>query len=184
MANIAKKDGNQNQATQADQPQRGELTRRDPYQQVARDPFQMMMRDPFQLMRELMVDPFRMFQLAPFGRDAGWNVSFDVRETDDAFIFSADLPGIREQDVEISLVGNQLQITGRRENEQQQDEGRFHSYERSYGSFSRSFSLPESADLDKITSDLKDGVLSLVVPKKPGSGPQRRKIQIGSGTKA
>lgn len=183
MANVVKKDGNQNQpnpqqlAQQGPQPQRGELMRRDPFQQ--------MMRDPFQMLRDFMVDPYRMFQMSPWTRgDVGWNVSFDVRETDDAFIFNADMPGIRERDLEISLDGNQLLITGQREQEQQQDEGRYHSYERSYGSFSRSFSLPESADLDKIRSDLKDGVLTLVVPKRPGSMPQRRKIQIGSGTKS
>jgi HSP20 family protein len=189
MANVVKKDGNQNQTHQpqgaqpATQPQRGELVRRDPFQ---RDPFQMLMRDPFpfQMMRDFMTDPYRMFQTSPWGRDAGWSVSFDVRETDDAFIINADMPGIRDQDLDIQLVGNQLQIQGRREHEEQQDEGRFHSYERSYGSFSRSFSLPDSADVDKIRSDLKDGVLTLVVPKKPGSTPQRRKIQIGSGTKS
>jgi HSP20 family protein len=168
MANMVKRDGNQNQ-TQANQQQGNQ---------------QMLMRDPFQMMRELMADPYRMFQLSPWGRDAGWNVSFDVRETDDAFIINADMPGIRDQDLDISLVGNQLQINGRRDQEQEQDEGRFHAYERSYGTFSRSFSLPETADLDQIRSDLKDGVLTLVVPKKPGSAPQRRKIQIGSGSKS
>jgi HSP20 family protein len=146
-----------------------------------------MLRDPYQLMRELMVDPFRMLQMSPwglFGRDLGWNPGFEVRETDDALMFKADMPGIHDQDLDISLSGNQLQISGKREHEQEQGEGQFHTYERSYGSFMRSFALPEYADLDKIRSDLKDGVLTLVVPKKPGSSPQRRKIQIGSGSKS
>ena len=59
-----------------------------------------------------------------------------------------------------------------------------HTYERSYGSFSRVFSLPDEADLDSIRSELKDGVLTLVVPKKAGAGTQRRKIQLGSGSKS
>jgi HSP20 family protein len=189
MANVVKKDGGQQaqgapQGQQPSQPERGELLRRDPFL-LARDPFQAFMRDPFQLMRELMADPYRMFQMSPFsGRDMGWNPGFEVRETDDAFLFKADMPGIRSEDLEISLTGNQLSISGKREHEQEQGEGRFHTYERSYGSFERSFSLPESADMDKIRSDLKDGVLTLVVPKKPGTSPQRRKIAIGSGTKS
>jgi HSP20 family protein len=186
---------NQPQSTQpqATQPQRGEIMRRDPFQQLARDPFALLARDPFQLMRELMADPLRMFQMAPWGvggvgsgsssRDIGWNVGFDVRETDDAFLFKADLPGIRNEDVEITLMGNQLHITGKRDYEQEHDEGRMHTYERTHGSFARAFSLPESADLDNIRSDLKDGVLTLVVPKKASSS-QRRKIQIGSGSKS
>lgn len=205
MANVIKKDnggqpqGNQPQGMQPQpqpqgaqgtpgaQAQRGDLMRRDPFQPLMRDPFSMFARDPFQLVRELMVDPWRMFnQMSPWGmtRDAGWNVSFDVRETDDAYLFKADMPGIRNEDLEISLVGNQLQITGKRDYEHEQDEGRMYAYERSYGSFSRTFSLPEHADLDNVRSDLKDGVLTLVVPKQPGTTPQRRKIQIGSGSKA
>jgi HSP20 family protein len=145
------------------------------------------MPDPVQLMRAMMVDHFLMLQMSPwslFGRDVGWNPGFEVRETDDAIIFKADMPGIRTEDLDISLSGNQLQIRGKREHEQDQDEGEVHTYERSFGTFTRSFTLPESADLDQVRSDLKDGVLSLVVPKKPGSAPQRRKIQIGSGSKS
>jgi HSP20 family protein len=169
------------------QAQRGELVQRSPWQQLARDPFDLFMRDPFQLMREMMTNPFRMFSLSPWGgmgRDAGWNPQFEVRETEDAFVFKADVPGIRDEDLEITLTGNQLQISGKREYEQEQNEGRFHTFERSYGSFSRSFQLPESADLDNIRSDLKGGELTLVVPKQPGASPQRRKIQVGSGAKS
>lgn len=194
MANVVKKDGGQQGQQgqgaqgQGNQPQqqRGELVRqqpgglsRDPF---LRDPFQMLIRDPFQLMREMLVDPFRMFQ--NMGRDIAWNPGFEVRETNDAILVKADLPGMRSEDLDISLSGNQLVISGNRNQEQEQDEGQFHTYERTYGSFTRSFALPEYVDLDQIHSDLKDGVLTLVAPKKPGSTPQRRKIQIGSGSKS
>jgi HSP20 family protein len=178
------------QPQQGGQPQQGqrELVRREPSRQLSRDPFQLLMRDPFQMMREMMVNPFRFLQMSPwgfFGRDEmEWNPSFEIQETDDAFLFKADLPGIRNEDLEISLMGNQLVISGKREQEHEQTQGQYHTYERSYGNFTRSFALPESADLDKVQSDLKDGVLTLVVPKKAGSSPQRRKIQIGSGSKA
>jgi HSP20 family protein len=188
MAN-AKTDGNQpaQQQTpqsqsvpvrteQPQQAQRGELMRRDAFDLLARDPFQLLMRDPFQLMRDLLVEPFRTG-----GREAAWNPCFEVRETDDAFVFRADIPGLRNEDIDISLIGNQLQISGKREQEQQQDEGRYHTYERAYGSFARVFALPDSADVDNIRAELSNGVLTLSVPKKPGSAPQRRKIQVGAG---
>ena len=114
-------------------------------------------------------------------------ILLDISNLDAAFVVTAhlaDIPGIRNEDLDISLSGNQLQISGKREHEQEQGEGQYHTYERSYGSFTRSFTLPESADLDKIRSDMKDGELTLIVPKKPGSSPQRRKIQIGTGTKS
>jgi HSP20 family protein len=172
MANVQKKDG-------------GELARRDQpqQQQLSRDPFQMLMRDPFAMMREMMSDPFRMFQM---NREISWNPSFEVKETNDAFLFKADMPGIRNDDLDITLDGNRLMISGQREQEREEGEeqGRYHAYERSYGSFSRMFTLPDSADVDHIRTDLKDGVLTLVVPKKAGGQPQRRKIQIGSGSKA
>jgi HSP20 family protein len=171
MANVTKKDnGGQPQS------QRGELVRR--------DRSQAMLRDPFSMIREFLIDPFRTFQLSPWGRETGMNVGFDVRETDDAFIIKADVPGLANEDVDISLMGNALTVSGKREYEEEQDEGRYHTWERSYGSFTRTFTLPETADFDKIRSDLRDGVLNVVVPKKAGAAPQKRKIQIGSGSKS
>lgn len=162
----------QNIPVRTEQPQRGELVRR--------DAFDLLMRDPFQLMRDMLVEPFRALTGWP-GRELTWSPSFEIRETDDAFVFRADMPGVRNEDLEISLIGNQLQITGRRDQEQQQDEGRYHTYERAYGSFARVFALPDSADMDNLRAELNNGVLTLSIPKKPGTAPQRRKVQIGSG---
>jgi HSP20 family protein len=156
------------------------VARRDPADLLARDPFQLLMRDPFQLMRDLLVEPLRALT-GGRGRDLMWNPSFEIRETDDAFVFRADIPGLRAEDLEISLIGNQLVISGTREQDQQQDEGRYHTYERAYGSFTRVFALPDSADTDNIRADLGNGVLTLSIPKKPGSTPQRRKIEVSSG---
>lgn len=192
---IFKRDGSEGQRQRGGEQgslMRREPSQRDPFQSMmVRDPFQMMMRDPFQMMREMMVDPFRMFQqMAPWmepgreGREMMWNPQFEIRETDDAFLFKGDMPGVKTEDLDISVMGNNLQISGKREREAESDEGTMHTYERTFGQFSRSFALPDSADIDKIRSDLKDGVLTLVIPKRPGSAPQRRKIQIGSGTKA
>jgi HSP20 family protein len=187
----AKNDGGQQpqerqQPPQEQQQQRGELVGRQRGQQPMRDPFQQMLRNPFRMMREMMSDPFRWLQipaLPELAAQTGWNPDFEVRETDDAFVFKADMPGIPAEDLDISLDGNELRISGKREHEREQNEGRYHTYERSYGDFTRTFLLPDSADLDNVRSDLEDGVLSLVVPKKAGAAQQRRKIQIGSGQK-
>ena len=189
MADIVKKDGNgpqtQPQGAQRNQPQvqrgsQGEL--------VSMDPLQMMMRDPYQLMRDLMWDPFGMLQqmipMRGMGREMVWNPNFEVRETDDAFVFKADLPGITTDDIEISVTGKRIRISGKREHEQASTEGTMHTFERSYGNFVRSFSLPDAADLDKISCDLKNGVLTMLVPKRAGSAQQTKKIQIGGGSKA
>ena len=190
---LLRRDGNDQRQRRSEQnaisrSEQSPVAMRDPYQ-MTRDASPLMTRDPFQLLREMMIDPYRVFQqMAQWndreGREAMWNPSFEVRETDNAFLFKADMPGVRDEDLDISLNGNNLTITGKRERDVEQDEGTFHTFERSYGQFMRQFTLPETTDLDQVRCDLKDGVLSIVVPKRAGTSPQRRKLQIGSGSKA
>ncbi len=137
--------------------------------------------DPFRTMREWMRwDPFR--EMAPlFGRaerEAGWMPAFEVRENPDAYVFKADLPGIEEKDLEVSLTGNRLQVTGKREQEQESKKDTYYAYERSFGSFTRTFTLPEGIDAEHCKSELKDGVWTLVVPKKPEM--QAKKIPVAT----
>jgi HSP20 family protein len=111
----------------------------------------------------------------------GFAPSFDVRETKDAYVFTADLPGVKEGDLELSLTGNRLTLSGRREEEKREEEDRWFAYERSYGSFSRSFTLPEGVDPDHVQAELKDGVLRVSVPKKAEVKPRKIELkQIGS----
>lgn len=133
--------------------------------------------DPFRLMRDWMRDPFG--QMMPV--QSQWSPQFEVRETADSFLFKADLPGIKQEDVDIQLHGSRLQISGHREDEHEEKDGEnIYAYERSYGSFSRAFTLPDNADTDHVACNLEGGVLTLVVPKKKGAQP--RKIQIGGET--
>jgi HSP20 family protein len=141
--------------------------------------------DPMRAMRELMRwDPFRQmmpsFPAFPGLEQASFNPSFDVTETKDGYVFKADVPGVKLEDLEITTTGNRLQISGKRESEQESKTDTVYTYERQYGSFSRSFTLPDGADLAHAKSELKDGVLSLVIPKQPGAKP--KKIEIGAGT--
>lgn len=147
---------------------------------VARRPW-----DPFELMHELMRwDPFQ--ELDRFGtimRGGGSYVpAFDVKETKDAYVFTADLPGVEEKDLELSVTGNRLTISGKREEEKREESDRWYTYERSYGSFSRSFALPDGTDLDHVEAELKNGVLTVHVPKKPEVKP--RKILLGMGKRS
>lgn len=135
--------------------------------------------DPFRVMDELLRwDPFR--EMTPTLRQQEiFMPAFEVCETKDAFVFKADLPGVKESDIDISISGNQLVISGKRESESQEEVQNFYAYERSFGSFTRSFTLPQFADVDRIKADLSNGVLTLTVPKRPELQPRR--ISVGQG---
>jgi HSP20 family protein len=136
--------------------------------------------DPVRLMRDMLRwDPFREVEAVLSPADAsGFAPTFEVTETKDAYLFRADLPGVKEQDLEISLTGTRLAISGRREQERHDESDTFYARERSYGSFTRSFTLPEGVDGENVAADLKAGVLTLTVPKKPEVQP--KKIVIGA----
>jgi HSP20 family protein len=133
--------------------------------------------DPFRLMREMMrFDPFRAMGFATADREL-WLPQFEVRENGNAIRIFADVPGVRREDLEISVTGNRLIVTGHRELEERGKEENIHTFERQSGSFTRTFTLPDNCATDQITSELRDGVLTIVVPLKAGAGA--RKIPIG-----
>jgi HSP20 family protein len=139
-------------------------------------PVQANVLEPFRLMRNLLRwDPYRDLN----SQEEMGNTflpSFDVKETHDAYVFVADMPGIRKEDLDIQLAGNRLTISGRREPEGPQNEGQVYSQERSFGTFTRTFSLPEEAESGKVAAELRDGVLHLMVPKSPEVRPKKISI--------
>jgi HSP20 family protein len=140
--------------------------------------------EPFNLLRQLLrADPFD--QLAPMVPLAADQIAFvpdfDVKETPDAYELKADLPGIRDSDVEITITGNRLVVTGRREREQRQEGDNYFALERAYGAFSRSFTLPEGVDADRVQANLSEGVLTLRIPKKPEAQPKKIELRPGQG---
>lgn len=137
--------------------------------------------DPFHAMRELMQwDPFRDVGRGPrLEPPATFMPAFEVKETKDAFQFKADVPGVEAKDIDVKLANNRLTISGKREAEKTDKGETYYSYERSYGSFSRSFTIPQGANEDSVRADLKDGVLQIVVPKKPEM--KAREIPIKTG---
>ena len=155
------------------------------------------MRDPFELMRDFMRwdpfrsdwlfrDPFREMRDMMRGMWAGapertWRPDFEVRETDDAYIVRGDVPGLVADDIDVSVAGDRLQISGKREQKEEKEEGEYRTYERAYGSFTRAFEIPDEVEADHIQCKLDNGVLEVVLPKKPGTKPSKRKIEIKSG---
>lgn len=127
-------------------------------------------RDPFALARDLFNwDPFVQ-------RPSAFVPSFEVKETEDSFVVRADLPGVKESDLDISLHNGVLSVSGTRTAEERREGESYYLYERQYGSFSRAFSLPETADGERIDAQLVEGVLTLTIGKRVEAKP--RKINI------
>jgi HSP20 family protein len=140
--------------------------------------------DPLRRMRELFDwDPFA--EMMPYNAmtQAELQPRFEVKETKDSYVFKADLPGIEEKDVDISLTGNRLVVSGKRECEQRKEDERYYAFECSYGSFTRAFTLPEGVDAEHINADMKNGVLELTIPKRPEAQPRKISLKPG-GEKA
>jgi HSP20 family protein len=141
--------------------------------------------NPLRAMREMLRwDPFRemapMFPMFPSAFERlEWNPRFDVTDTKDAYQFKADVPGVKKEDLEITTTGNRIQISGKRASEEEKKTDTVYTYERQYGSFSRVFTLPNGADIEHAKSELKDGVLTLVIPKLVEA--QSKKIPIAAG---
>jgi HSP20 family protein len=116
--------------------------------------------------------------LAGNGQSSTWMPAVDIWETDKELVLSFDLPGIPEDKIAVELEDNILTVTGERERTQEHSNDRFYRFERRYGSFSRSVTLPTGVSEDSIQADYKDGVLEVRVPKPDEQKPKR--IQIGS----
>lgn len=121
-------------------------------------------------------DPFKDF--VPFQRYQGttelaFAPDFEVKETKANIVLRADMPGVKAEDVNVELHGNQLTITGRRSREEKQEGDRYTLMERSYGSFVRAFTVPDGLDSKALEAELKDGVLTLTLPKVPEAQPQK-----------
>jgi len=134
--------------------------------------------EPFHWMRW---DPFR--QMAPFSTGeetpARFTPDFEIKETKDGFVFKADVPGIKEKDLEITMTGNRLTISGKREAEKEEATDTYYARECSYGGFTRAFTLPEGTDSNNnIRAELTQGVLTLLLPKRSELQPKRIEVKV------
>jgi HSP20 family protein len=119
-------------------------------------------------------DPFGARRDAPsFGEFAP---TFEMTEGSDAYFVRADLPGVQEEDVEISLTGNRLTVSGHRERVEEESTSRHYASERTFGRFRRTFTLPEAADQEHLHAEMTNGVLTLRISKRPEHQPKQVKI--------
>ena len=138
------------------------------------------MFDPFSLD---VWDPFAGFpfsnSLANAPSSAFPNTRIDWKETPEAYIFKADLPGIKKEEVKVEVEeGRVLQISGERSKEQEEKNDKWHRIERSCGKFMRRFRLPENAKVEEVKASMENGVLTVMVPKMEEKKPEIKSIDI------
>lgn len=107
-----------------------------------------------------------------------WYPAVDIAENENEVVLTADIPGVKMDDIEVKVENGTLSISGSREFQKQAQKGGYHRIERSYGSFRRSFTLPESVDTDKVEANYEDGVLKVVLPKKEVAKPKTVRISL------
>ncbi|MDO8578993.1 MAG: Hsp20/alpha crystallin family protein [Dehalococcoidales bacterium] len=112
----------------------------------------------------------------PSDGERGWTPALDIFEKDDRFVVKAELPGMKEDDIDVSVVGDTLTIKGEKKTEEEIDEEDYYHMERTYGSFLRSISLPSNVNADKIEAKYEDGVLEVSLPKIAEVKPKRVKV--------
>ena len=139
--------------------------------------------DPFRDIVTLREKMNRLFEDAVTHRgeekdiiSSAWAPAVDIYEDENQLVLSAEVPGIEEKDVEIKIEDSTLIIQGERKMEKETKEENYHRIERAYGSFYRSFALPNYVDQEKIHAEHENGVLKITMPKKSELKPRKVKI--------
>jgi HSP20 family protein len=107
--------------------------------------------------------------------------AMDVTEDKDAYKLTAELPGMSEKDIEVSVTDSMLTLKGEKKQETEHKAKNYHVSERSYGSFDRSFSLPDGIDANKIAANFAKGVLTITLPKRPEAKVEPKKVEVKPG---
>ena len=107
-----------------------------------------------------------------------WSPAVNVKESDNSFTLTADIPGLTKKEVKVNITDGILSISGERKFEDEKENGNYHYRERRYGSFSRTFNLPETVNEEDISASFKNGILSIELPKHEVVLPKEREIKI------
>lgn len=142
--------------------------------------------DPFRELEDISNSLNRFFgrPLARTGADVGmlaeadWAPRVDITETDTAYLVKADIPGVNKEDVKVTIEAGMLSIRGERKQEKEEKGKKLHRIERSYGSFLRSFRLPDDADESAVKAEFKDGMLSVTVNKSAKAESKVKEISV------
>ncbi len=141
--------------------------------------------DPFRELEDMSERLNRVFSrpaLRTSGKEnltvADWMPTVDISETEGEYLIKAELPEVRKEDVKVTVENGVLTLQGERRQEKEEKGKRFHRVERSYGSFVRSFTLPESVDESGVKAEYKDGVLNLHLPKSEKVKPKAIDVKV------
>jgi HSP20 family protein len=151
------------------------------------DPISRTRWNPFKEMQELETRWPSMFSLRPVTGDGGkealtvaeWSPLVDIMEDEKQYLIKAELPDMKKEEVKLTVENDVLTISGERKFVKEITGQKHHRIERAYGSFLRSFSLPEDADGSKVTADFKDGMLQVHLPKSEKAKPKAIEIKVG-----
>ena len=144
--------------------------------------------DPFRELDELQNRLSTMFGRAPIRKDgakdealtvAEWAPLVDIAEDENEYLIKAELPEVKKEDVKVTVQDNVLTLSGERQYEKEENGKKYHRVERAYGSFARSFTLPEDADGEKVVAEFKHGVLTVHLPKSEKAKPKSIEVKIG-----
>ncbi len=139
--------------------------------------------DPFSDAWDLRREMDRIFD-GFFGRSAeqlanrGWYPAVDVYEEKDHYLVKAEVPGMKQSDIKVSIIDNTLTLRGERKTEQVENHKGYHRLERAYGEFCRSFRLPTEVLPEKIDARYKDGILEITVPKSEKAKPKEITVKV------
>jgi len=151
------------------------------------DPFRTARWDPFKELEDLSNRLSSVFGRSPLRLEGDreenltlteWAPAVDISEDDKEYVIKVELPEIKREGVNVKVESGVLTISGERKLEQEEKGKKYHRIERTYGSFSRSFSLPDDADGDKVTANFKDGVLQVHVLKSEKARPKAIEVKV------
>jgi HSP20 family protein len=109
---------------------------------------------------------------------ADWSPQVDITEDDKEYLIKADLPEMKKNEIKVNVENGVLTVSGERKTEKEEKNKKFHRIERSYGTFQRSFALPEDADGAKVAAEFKEGVLRVHLPKNPVAKPKAIEVKV------
>lgn len=107
-----------------------------------------------------------------------WTPSVDISETDTAYLIKGEIPGVKKEDIKVTVEDGMITMRGERRQEKEEKDEKFHRVERSYGSFMRSFRLPEDADDSAVKAEFKDGMISVTLPKSGKAKSKPKEIEV------
>ena len=144
--------------------------------------------DPFRELDDLQDRLSTIFGRAPVKKEgdkrealtvAEWAPLVDIVEDDKNYVIKAELPGLKKEEIKVGVQDDVLTISGERKYEKEEKDKKFHRIERAFGSFMRSFTIPDDSDGEKVSAEFKDGILRVHLPKTEKVKPKQVEVKVG-----